>query len=97
MTIAIVAAFAGVQALAVLVARGGGARGLRTALATVMLDGGNEADVIDQLGPPLGLARDLDDIRIDWVERGPGGGWHIALLFADGRCLGISHQNFQPV
>jgi hypothetical protein len=97
MGVGVLAVFVGVQALALLAARGGGARRLRSALATVALDGADEAAVIERLGTPVALARDLDDIRIDWAERGPQGGWHVALLFADGRCLGISHQNFQPV
>jgi hypothetical protein len=97
MALGVIAAFAGVQLLAVAAAHGGGARRLRSALATVALDGADEAAVIDRLGAPTTLARDHDEIRIDWAERGPDGGWHVALLFADGRCLGISHQNFQQI
>jgi predicted deacylase len=95
-----------VQALALWVARGGGARQLRDALAAAGdVAGRSEAQMFDLLGAParLRIASAADDVFAapavsvaDWVETGPRGGWHVAMGFVGDRCLGISACNFQP-
>ncbi len=96
-----------VQALALLIARGGGARRLRVALAALGdVAGASEAQLFGRLGAParLRIATDADDVFdtlpdlvADWVEPGSRGGWHVALTFAGERCLGVSACNFQPI
>ena len=99
--------FALVQVIAFAVARGGGVWRLRGAFAALGdVAGASEAVCFGRLGAPHWLrhAQDADDVFdeipeviADWAERGPHGGWHVALAFVGDRCLGVAACNFQPV
>jgi hypothetical protein len=79
-------------------AKRGGVWRLRLAVEAVDTPGTTEALIIDRLGPPRSMVLSEEGaIRFDWCENGKSGGYHVAMLFHEGRLLGVSHENYQEV